>query len=85
MPIPLIAAALPAIIGAGSNLIGQGLNGLLTSGANRSSQNFQKNMYDRQRADALADWNRQNEYNSPFAKWQDQEAAAGQNSAGTTA
>ena len=68
MPIPLIAAALPAIIGAGSNLIGQGLNGLLTSGANRSSQNFQKNMYDRQRADALADWNRQNEYNSPIAQ-----------------
>lgn len=54
------------LISAGASLLGQGVNALATTGANRASEQFQLRMYDRQRADALADWNRNNEYNSPL-------------------
>lgn len=63
MPFPLIP-----VIGAAAGLIGQGVNALSTSSANRRAEQFQRQMYDRQRADALADWNRNNEYNSPLAQ-----------------
>lgn len=35
---------------------------------NRAQKRTNLEMYDRQRADALADWNRQNQYNSPEAQ-----------------
>ncbi len=35
---------------------------------NRAQKKSNLEMYDRQRADALADWNRQNQYNSPEAQ-----------------
>lgn len=35
---------------------------------NRAQKQSNLEMYDRQRADALADWNRQNQYNSPEAQ-----------------
>lgn len=56
MPLPF-AAFLPLIgsaIGAGSQML-----------TNASNRNLSLSMYDKQRQDALADWNRQNEYNSP--------------------
>lgn len=61
MPFPLIP-----VIGASLGLIGQGINAASTSAANNATKNFQLMMYERQRQDSLADWNRQNEYNSPL-------------------
>lgn len=56
MPLPF-AAFLPLIgsaVNAGANLL-----------TNASQKRTSLEMYDKQRIDALADWNRQNEYNSP--------------------
>lgn len=60
---PLIPA-----IAAGAGLLGNVLNNNAQSKANQQSQEWQEKMYGIQRADALADWNRQNEYNSPEAQ-----------------
>lgn len=60
MPAWLIPA-----IGAAANLLGQGVSALSQNKVNRDSQKFSEMMYGRQRADALADWNMQNDYNSP--------------------
>jgi len=49
-----------SILGDVANLFGQ-------SKANKQSEQFQKDMYGQQRADALSDWNMQNAYNSPAA------------------
>lgn len=62
MPIPV------PILAAGANLVGQLGNAASTILTNRSSQKFQSRMYDRQRADALSDWEMQNQYNSPEAQ-----------------
>lgn len=56
------------IIGAAAGLLGQGINAASQSAANKASMKFQIGMYNRQRKDALDDWNRQNEYNSPLAQ-----------------
>lgn len=63
MPLPLIP-----LIAAGSALLGQGINAASTGAQNRKSRRFAREMYGRQRADALEDWNLQNEYNSPAAQ-----------------
>lgn len=65
MALPLL---LPAIIGAGASLISQGANAYSTNRANQKAQTFAREQYDRQRADALSDWNMQNSYNSPQAQ-----------------
>jgi len=54
------------IIG-GIGQIGNTASTLLT---NRAQKNLALQMYNMQRADALADWNRQNQYNSPAAQMQ---------------
>jgi ribosomal protein L25 (general stress protein Ctc) len=54
-----------AVIAAGANLLGQGLNYAATANINESTQKWNEKMYGQQRMDALADWMRQNEYNSP--------------------
>lgn len=46
-------------------IVGQGLDALFQGIQNRKSRKWSEKMYGRQRADALADWNMQNEYNSP--------------------
>jgi hypothetical protein len=61
MPTPF-AAFLP--------LIGQGINAVSQLLTNKSQKNAALEMYNMQRADALADWNRQNQYNSPSAQMQ---------------
>lgn len=61
MPLPF-AAFLP-LIASGFNAGSQ----LLTNASNRK---LALELYDRQRVDALADWNRQNQYNSPQAQMQ---------------
>lgn len=60
MPLPLIP-----IITAGASLASQGINAALTSYQNQQSRKWAEKQYKIQRADALADWNRQNEYNDP--------------------
>lgn len=65
---PLLATLLPGIIAGGSNLIGQGLNAVFNRRNNRRMEDYNYGMYERQRADSLADWNRMNEYNSPAAQ-----------------
>lgn len=46
-------------------LVGGLLSGISQVFTNSRNRRFQKEMYDRQRQDALADWNMQNAYNSP--------------------
>ena len=66
MPGPLV---IPAVM-AGSQILGQGINAISQSGINKKTRQWNEQMYARQRADALADWQRQNEYNSPAAQMQ---------------
>lgn len=61
MPFPVIAA-----IAAGSSL----LNTASQARANKQNQKFQRQQYERQRADDLAFWNMQNQYNSPQQQMQ---------------
>lgn len=64
MPIPLAlaAAAIPAI----TDLVNSGS----TRYTNAQNRAFSQQMYDRQRADALTDWDKQNKYNSPSQQMQ---------------
>jgi hypothetical protein len=57
-----IAAFLP--------LIGQGVSALSTMLTNRAQKKTNLDIYNTQRQDALADWNKQNQYNSPAAQMQ---------------
>lgn len=59
---------IPAAITAGSNIIGNLLGAGAQNKANRDQRNFTLQMYNQQRQDSLADWNRQNEYNSPTSQ-----------------
>jgi len=56
---------LPSVLTGGASLIGSVLNAGSQFGTNSSQLDYAKEMYDKQRADALLDWNMQNEYNSP--------------------
>jgi hypothetical protein len=56
-------------------LIGTGIGALMQIGTNRKNRQFAKEMYGRQRSDALADWHRQNTYNSPVETRKRMEAA----------
>ena len=49
-------------------LMASGFNALSSLFTNSAQRKLSLEMYDRQRADALADWNRQNQYNSPAAQ-----------------
>lgn len=64
MPLP---AALP-IIGAGLSILGGAADIVGGIGANKRQQRFATQMYNRQRADALTDWQRQVAYDSPAAQ-----------------
>lgn len=56
------------LIAAGASLASSAINAGSQSATNQSQLSYSREMYDKQRADALADWNRQNEYNSPSAQ-----------------
>jgi hypothetical protein len=56
------------LIAAGASLAGSAINAGSQSATNQSQLSYSREMYEKQRADALADWNRQNEYNSPSAQ-----------------
>ena len=51
-------------------LIGEGINAISNLFTNKAQKKKKTalEMYDRQRTDALADWNRQNDYNTPKAQ-----------------
>lgn len=66
MPGPL---AIP-IIAAGASLAGAAINAGATGSMNKKTRKWNEKMYGIQRADALADWERQNQYNSPAAQMQ---------------
>jgi len=61
-PVPGILQALP-VVGQVASAIAQGVQ-------NRAQRRWNEKMYGIQRADALADWARTNEYNSPLAQMQ---------------
>lgn len=60
----MAAFGLPLLFALGSQALNLGFQG----GANRRARKWAEHMYDRQRADALADWNMMNEYNSPSSQ-----------------
>lgn len=61
---PLVIPA----IAAGSTILGQGIGAASQGAVNRKTRNYNVRMYQRQRADALADWAMQNEYNHPSSQ-----------------
>lgn len=63
MPLPIAAA-----IVAGSQLASSGINAVAQGKMNKKTRQWNEKMYGVQRRDALADWNMQNEYNSPQAQ-----------------
>jgi len=64
MGLPAILAAAKPFAGA----IASGVNAISSFFTNKANKNTALEMYNTQRQDALADWNRQNEYNSPTAQ-----------------
>jgi len=60
----------PLIIAAGIQAATQAGNAIATGKINRKTRQWNEKMYGIQRQDALADWMRQNEYNSPAAQMQ---------------
>ena len=59
------ASLTPSLISGGASLLGGLINAGSQLGTNSSQLSYSREMYDKQRADALADWNMQNAYNSP--------------------
>lgn len=59
------ASLTPSLIAGGASLAGSIINAGSQLGTNSSQLSYAREMYDKQRADALADWDRQNLYNSP--------------------
>lgn len=57
-----------AAIAAGAGLLGQGTNAYMTGKMNKRAERFSKEMYAKQRADALSDWHMTNAYNDPAAQ-----------------
>lgn len=64
MPGPLL---LP-LLSMGLSAAGSASQSILQAGANRANRQFSEDMYNKQRADALADFNMQNAYNAPSAQ-----------------
>lgn len=56
------------LIGAGAGMAGTAINAAWQGAMNKKTRKWNEKMYGRQREDALADWNRMNEFNSPAAQ-----------------
>lgn len=65
MPVPV-----GTIIAAGAAVASTAGNAYMTGRTNRKTREFSKEMYNRQREHALADYNMQNDYNSPTSQMQ---------------
>lgn len=61
---------LAGLVTGGSNVLDVGINAALQAGQNKQSRRYATYMYDRQRTDALADWQRQIDYMAPSAQMQ---------------
>lgn len=61
-------ALISALASAPANIASGIVNPFLQSASNRSQRKWMEGMYDRQRNDAIADWNMMNDYNSPTAQ-----------------
>lgn len=59
-----------ALIAAGAQVASSGLNYAATTSINKKTREWNEKMYGRQREDALADWARSNQYNSPLSQMQ---------------
>ncbi|WNK12999.1 MAG: DNA pilot protein [Microvirus sp.] len=70
-----LTAPTAGVIVGGLDILSQGINAAVTAKQNRLTREFSERMYGRQRADALADFNMQNEYNSPAAQMERLKAA----------
>jgi len=62
---PAAASLTPSLIAGGASVLGGLINAGSQLGTNSSQLSYSREMYEKQRADALADWNMQNLYNSP--------------------
>lgn len=70
MPFPIVP-----VIAAGASILGNIINTGAQRRQNQAQRAWEEKMYSVQRQDALADWNRQNEYNLPSAQMQRLKAA----------
>lgn len=70
-----IGAAGVAAITAGGALLSQGANAYSVGRMNRKNRKFAEHMYEKQRTDALADWENMNQYNSPVEQMKRLKAA----------
>lgn len=76
MPIsPTTAGIITTGVGAGLNIFDTIFNAASQGQANRRNENFAREMYDRQRTDAITDRDFQNSYNSPAAQMERLKAA----------
>lgn len=64
------ATLLAGIISSAAAAAGQGTNAAVTGKMNKRSMAFSRQMYDQQKKDNLAQWERVNAYNSPAAQMQ---------------
>lgn len=55
------------LIGAATQIAGSTINSASTARQNKKSRQWSEKMYDQQKADNLANWNRENDYNSPLS------------------
>lgn len=61
---------LPALIAGGAALAGSGINALSQGSMNKKTRQWNEKMYHLQNARDLANWNMQNDYNSPTSQMQ---------------
>lgn len=65
-----ITGTTAAAISGGSNIVSSIINGVISSKENAKQRNFAREMYAQQMRDTIAQWNRENEYNTPAAQKQ---------------
>lgn len=56
------------VVGTAATLVGSGINAISQGKLNKKTIQYNKDMYALQRADALKDWNMQNDYNNPASQ-----------------
>lgn len=66
----IVTAIAPVIVAAGITAASQGAQAFAQGKMNKKTREWNEKMYATQRADALADWNMQNAYNSPEQQMQ---------------